>query len=566
MLDLRAAAKKARERVNTRLVEASELKRPPSLSAAAVQRQSDFKTQLLESLRRSGDERGGPSPAPDALFLAFPEKLLSRWAYLAFGPLRRAKGQAADPADIPDFPVWSRWEALATETKLTNFASTNIKGVFIGHGLSPTWDSTFLLADIGRASRASRALGVPVHAMLADVTWMSYNRSVRRFGLSEDSIEDGLRVCLDRRRRLYTAFGIQHTVHPILSYPQKGTIHSEKIKLIAKRYEELTLSLWGRAVFNSDIPLSNEQVATISRPLIHSLGPESPLHTLSRFPGTLNSLEAALKPHLDIIRTLANRFRYLSLETFSYYFAQYYAQTSYRGAFVKVCAVSERDFDEPFDELDESFRSWGEGHEVEISQSTAKKKRRNRMAGIYLPHYHIGTWRTLPYSPLSLDSLVRSNGDIENVMANMLLLADHDERAVDKAARLVRATKDADFIHLNRVCSDIVSLLASYSGAGGSNLIVEACRGAGVESLDDILSVLDENLPRWFAIEAEYGSDWSALWLGWLSIIESDREVDYAPTHLVIACKTADDWSDEAVLAAAKLLVVANGVGYRLST
>src|SRR5439155_22265034 len=96
-------------------------------------------------------------------------------------------------------------------------------------------------------------------------------------------------------------------------------------------------------------PLSAEQLKRIDSPLTQSLNPSSPLHILRRFPGGLMNLSDALKLHLEVIRSIAKRFRMLSMETFTYYFAQYYAQDAYRGSFVKLAPESERDFDEPFD-------------------------------------------------------------------------------------------------------------------------------------------------------------------------------------------------------------------------
>ena len=68
---------------------------------------------------------------------------------------------------------------------------TNPHGMFVAHGLTPIWDSTLLIADLGRASRAARAFDVPLNAMVADVTWMSYNRSLRRFDFSDSQMESG---------------------------------------------------------------------------------------------------------------------------------------------------------------------------------------------------------------------------------------------------------------------------------------------------------------------------------------------------------------------------------------
>src|SRR5690606_35928152 len=130
-----------------------------------------------------GDERTSPSPAPDTLFMAFPEKLLGKWHYLAHGPQRRPPVPTASPA--VDLDTWRAWDGLGTKTKLVNFATTQPKAVLLAHGLSAIDDSVLLLADLGRASRAARAIQAPLRVLLADVSWISYNRSLRRFDLSD---------------------------------------------------------------------------------------------------------------------------------------------------------------------------------------------------------------------------------------------------------------------------------------------------------------------------------------------------------------------------------------------
>ncbi len=350
MLDLREAAKLARERVIARLSTAALQKHGMPKSVDVIQRQSTFRTHLLDALRRSRDERQAPSPAPDSLFIAFPEKLLARWYQLAYGP-QRESGTKPGAADDPNVLTWRRWESLGTQTRFSNFERTTPKGVFLAHGLAPISDSTLLLADIGRGFRAARALNVPLLGMIADVSWMSYNRSVRRFDLSEEEIEAGLIRCRDRRTRLYEALDIKYRIHPITNYEKSGSINSQKIKLIAQRYLELVELVWGGAYVATEHPLSEQDLTRLGKPLPQSIGDDSPLRSLAKFPGALQELEISLKSHLDVVRTMARRFRILSLDTFSYYFAQYYAQLTYRGRYVKIAPISERDFDEPFDQL-----------------------------------------------------------------------------------------------------------------------------------------------------------------------------------------------------------------------
>lgn len=562
MLDLERAARFARERIDARLSTAAQQKHGLRRSVDTIQRQTTFPIHLLEALRRSRDERQKPSEAPAALFLAFPEKLLSKWYYLAFGPQRDHQGKQAE-VDDGMLATWKRWDALGGEARISNYGRTTPHAVFVAHGLSPIHDSTLLLADLGRAARAARALHAPLHAMVADVSWMSYNRSVRRFDIKPEDIEDGLLQCRDRRVKLYDALELKHKVHAITTFDRKGSISSQKIGLIAERYLELAETIWGREVVATEQPLTDTEISRISRPLPASLDENSPLRSLSKFPGALHALEQGLKLHLDIVRTMAKRFRILSLETFSYYFAQYYAQTQYRGQSMKVAPISERDFDEPFDELDSSFRTWGEGDEAAVPTAGKQPRKRARLTAVYLPQYRLGKWELLPYSPLSLDAVARGDRTLAGVEENVLLISDHTKHSLPKTVRVVTDTLAAGAPQLDRVCFDVLSFLIFFSSIHGRAMLDEVCHSLGT-SFDDLLRRLDTSLVDSVAIEAEPDSDWAGLWESWLSGIDSVQPRTYTPSHITLARKTADDWSADSLEAAAELLMIANGLAWRV--
>lgn len=564
MLDLRDAAARARERIIGRLAAASTQKSGLLRSVEIIQRQSAFRSHLLDALRKSRDESQAPSNAPDALFLALPERLLAKWYYLAFGP-QREDGKKQTPTDHPQLATWKRWDTLGGETRISNFSRTSPHAVFVAHGLAPIWDSTLLLADLGRAARVARALNAPLHAMVADVSWMSYNRSVRRFDISEKEIESGLHVCLDRRERLYKAFGVEPRVHAITAYEQKGSISNDKIRLIAERYLELVTLVWGPSYVSTEQPLADQEVSRITKPLASSLGEDSPLRALASFPGALNDLEQSLRRHLDIVRTMAKRFRMLSIETFSYYFAQYYAQTSYRGQFVKVAPISERDFDEPFDDLDASFRLWGEGDKASVSGKSQSLRKRPRLTAIYLPQYRLGKWELLPYTPLSLDAVAKGERTRAAVEENVLLVCDFKKDSLAKTIRIVADTLSAGAPQLNRVCADVLSFITAFVALRGDAILLDACKAIGTD-FADVLRRLEPQLVDSFAIETESDASWAPLWVSWLDAVDSANPLPYVPSHIALACKTEEDWSADALEAAAELLMLANGVAYRVST
>ena len=79
-----------------------------------------------------------------------------------------------------------------------------------------------------------------------------------------------------------------------------------------------------------------------------------------------------------------------------------------------MAPISERDFDEPFDELDGSFRSWGEGDDAAVTTAKTKRSKRAQLAAIYLPQYRLGKWELLPYTPLSIDAVSKAGGRTRN--------------------------------------------------------------------------------------------------------------------------------------------------------
>jgi hypothetical protein len=567
MLPLKAAAKLARERDHRRLDQAALQKDPLAPSVDLVQRHRAFHEQLLDALRKFRGDASDSQAVPEGLLLAFPERLLSRWFYLAYGPLRERSGSAEPAKKDPIQQHWKHWETVGQSTRFRNLTLRPPRTLLVAHGLSPIGDSILLLADLGRAARVALALGIPVHVMLADVSWMSYNRSVRRTTLAEPQIEQGLRLCLDQRLRLYRALRFTYQVHPILSYARDGAIHADKIRAIAQRYRDLIALLWGPALADSTGPLERTQLENILRPLPQSLSDSSPLLPLADFPGGLHALEQSLQPHLEIIRSIARRFTTLSIDTFSYYFAQYYAQSGYRGSHTKIAVESELDFDEPFDALDLYFRAWGDGGTPDISTSKATRRpKRATLAGIYLPQYQLGSWRVLPYSALSLDAVVNCNGQSDIVLENLILVSDSTIESLPKVRAIASNTVVADSISWNRICGDLVSLLIWIRRAHGRQLLDKEAAALAFEPIELILDQIAPGLAKAVFTESEEEADLPALWQTWLRNVERDEPLGYWPSHLLIASMTPEDWSLTALEASAKLVVLTNAVVGGLSS
>lgn len=516
--------------------------------AAMLQR---FDQRLLEACRKVGDN---PQSAPTALFVALPERLLAKCALMFMD--RKGTPHADPPGAVTPAVIKSlaSYASLETSFQALDVIPQDLKSVLLCHGLSPVGDSILLPADIGRGYRASVALGVSVSVMLADITWMSSNRSIRQFtSLSESAIESGLRISLDKRERLYEAIGVQARLHKITPFDRKGTISGRKLALISQRYMALTSQLWGLACEGK---LSHETVRLVSRDLA-KLSPTDgslPEHirTFAQFPGVLDSIERALAPHLGILRAIARQFNVFEADIFTYFFAQYYAQDEYRGQVVKVAPLTERNFDRPFDELDAYFRAWGDGHSAVGGQASAATDRTHRMSAVYLPQYTMGSMEQLPYSPLSLDALQSSGLNHEAVLARTITMDDWSEDALPKIVKILQETPISS---RNRIVADVLSFLMCMENAGVT--LPEVWTAGGRLGLRDVLSKMDASLPEAFAQDSEVArgaaTDRGNVWEGWLS----SSGAAYCPAHLHFFLSDADDWRDRQLELAARICQIA---------
>lgn len=556
-----AVRQRARERVESASASAGHHR-------TLLEQGATFYDTVLDALRKSADSGSGPLAVPVELFLAFPERFFSRWHHVAYGEQRNKSSQPVSEVSAPA-EAMRQWDILyRPDTHFSNFVGDVPRHVLIAHGLSPISDSVLLLADIGRAARVSLALdhNDGLQVMLADVSWMSYNRSVRRFAIPDERLSFGLKSCLDQRQRLYKALKIDFTLHEIKSYPERNSINSEKLKLIAEKYRALVEMLWGRDVWTPHGPHDHDDPTVKARdiskqirePLSSSnLDPSSPLRALTAFPNGLESLEVALKPHLDVLREIVSRFQVLSDDTMYYFFAQYYAQQQYRGKCLKICPTSERNFDEPFDKLDATIRTWGEAHQTAIQRNTKVGSRKPRMMAVYMPQYRLNGWNLLPYTPLSLDATRQSSHDVDQVIDRVIMLTDRDEQALDKIRKIVRqtATRPTD---LNRIVFDIIWFMIWCARHDLADVIERACKARGLSSREALFDGILAGLGKTVAIESDRATRIGKAWERWLRSLDGETQPSYVPSHIQVASMTAQDWTEGALDAATILIAVAN--------
>jgi hypothetical protein len=564
MLNLYKVSEWTRQRAKQRINSSEQSQNNPRAFTATNQ---PFHKRLLDACQRVSDN---PKFAPDALFIANPERLMGKTAYLCLGEKRNKSNKDVTESQnqVPPETV-SSLNAYDSEGQETVFANLDtkerlqhVKHILICHGLSPIEDSVLLLADLGRAFRSSWVLNYDIKVMLADITWMSSNRSIRQFStLSEKEIDTGLRVCLDKRERLYKSLDINSDRHEIVPYDKKGTISGKKLKQISTRYVELALSIWGDESIGR---LEHEVVKRISKPLdlqshfIDSI--PSHIRTLGQFPGVLSSLETTLKSHLEILRVIAKQFNSFDEDVLTYFFAQYYAQESYRGNVIKVAPISERAFDEPFDKLDTYFRAWGEGHSTNEVIVTHSTHRTNVLTALYFPQYMIGKMSVLPYTPLSLDSLRLEKKD-HNIVKEKLIMLDYlNEKSFDlQLEKNIKLLMETSLTKRNRLISDISSFLMMCMRNYDSE-VNNYCTKIGYKNLDTLLTDFSPKLPDYFSIElkSREAETICELWLSWFENIQADPNPDHIPFHLYFLLLEENDWTEKSYKSASSIILVAH--------
>jgi len=559
MLALRQLAEWARLRAKSRL------KKPPKEMTRTSRMFADinqlFHERLLDACRRVADS---PSGAPDVLFLALPERLLGKVAYMCLGDTRRPTDDSLMPDVITKDMIecLRAYDRLGLETAFANLATPSVldylKYILVCHGLSPIGDSILLPAELGRSFRVSRALGLPILVMLADISWMSSDRSFRRFkSLSSRDIDTGLRVCLDKRRRLYEALGLTPDLKEISPYDRAGAISGRKLEMISQRYTALATGLWG---ITPEQPLAREQVSLISSSLERGMtaaldGIPEHMKALAQFPRALVELENQLKPHLEILRAIARQFNTFSADVFRYFFAQYYAQDHYRGLGLKVAPVSEEKFDGPFDELDGYFRAWGEGHSTSQALIEAPAKPTRPLSAAYLPHYRIGDLQLLPYAPISIDALRLPTED-HNALVEAMLPLDTPELTSEQITARLAATPVPD---RNRILSDLVGFLQLCLNQWSADGLNAPCRVLGFRDFDGFLESLPESLGSGIRAELDLDDPQSVeeMWVTWLKTLETDKYPTYTPPHMFFLMLDTSDWTEEFTQRCAQIVSLA---------
>ena len=566
MISIKKLSEISRERVATRLQEQQDSKNK-NWQGMFLAENSTFNDRLINACHKDSFDIN------ELVLLALPEKLISKISYLAIGSLRNSQDISKrikfsetltdDEIKYLKDASLSDDDFVFSNLKGTKTKPINIESILLCHGLSPIGDSIALIAEIGRLSRVSTVLNLPIRVMLADISWMSSNRSIRQFSsLTEKDIDSGLRICLDKRQRLYKGLNLEADLKEITYFPRHNAISGRKLESISSNYIRLAKALWGEKASGR---LEPKIVSSIDKPLegferIENLEDTSlPEHikTFAKFPKILQSLDQHLKDHLEILRTVAKQFNSFDEEIFTYFFAQYYAQAEYKNTYLKIAPISELKFDKPFDDLHKCFKAWDDNLSKEIENINSSEITSERLPAIYLPQYKVGNHFVLPYSPLSLDILKKDLKDHNLLKDELILINENQDIEIIK-----KITRQTQTFNRNRLFSDLLSFVVLCNTRAGFDIANIISNNLFNQSFETILESINSKLKKDFITEEDARKNNSVvnMWQSWFNNIENTDEI-YTPPHIFVLLFTDEVWSNEKNIEAfSKIIQIAIGI------
>ncbi|WP_417915016.1 hypothetical protein [Candidatus Electronema sp. JM] len=472
-----------------------------------------------------------------ALAVAIPEGLISKMYFLAWGDARKQKQTDATPNQL--MKSYSEAFSFSYKVRTKNLVDIikdgKIDKSLVCHGLSPESDTILVLAELGRSVRLTKALGLKtIEILLADISWVKYNRSISQKFDNNKTFLDKLRVCIDKRKRLYRALNLNYTTFGITDYGENDSyIKKTSILQATTKYRELAKVLWGeRALYGQD-----SKIRTIIGKQFNVLGkkdlqdiPEY-LQVLLNFDEFGNALETSLRDELAVLRTLSNLFSTFEEEIFIYYFAQYFAQRKYNN-YLKIAPYSEIKFDEPFKENHAHFNKFikTEHHNDDSIESS----------NIYFPQYRLGKYEILPYTSISGD-VIRKNIDIDQFYSETILLEDSSPAETEK---ILQVLKDTPVEHRNRLMSDILSFLHFLFSTSS----IEKYR---YDKIKNCIKRLNENIFDQI-FSSETINSYNQIFPDALKAI-ADKSV-VLPFHIIPYSWTDDIWTQERYIMCTELI------------
>jgi hypothetical protein len=481
-----------------------------------------------------------------SMCVACPELLFSKMYYLGWGHGRKQK----DP-DQEAPKLLKSYNALFSESTdvgsfhgLLSFLKLEPStSSLICHGLSPISDTLLLLADVGRNIRICHALGVErFEVMLADVSWIKHNRSINK-KMSKKDFLNGLRICLDKRKRLYRALDFNYKVFGINNFGREElNINRTALEKLTKEFRQLARVLWGEKSLSShDLQMKKligKRFTGMTNQEKTELSPD--IATLISYENLAVSLEKELESQLTILRTISDLFSTFDEEIFLYYFAQFFAQQQY-SKYIKIAPISEIKFDEPFETQTKHFLSVMAGSRSQSDENKkrlkpgklSKKESTKNWFEIYLPQYKLGNYELLPYTSISGDVL-KNDITIDKFQSSTVLLEDSYEDKLDKVIGVISETATP---YLNRMVCDLLSFI--------HYLINRSSTSGRTSNLESVLSALEPHIAEQIFSRDDKPMSYPSIFADWLKAVDDEGAIP--PFHIIPYLWEEADWDKKRI-------------------
>jgi hypothetical protein len=473
-----------------------------------------------------------------SLAVSFPEVLFSKMLALGWNPTREQKEHKEGQPEL----LTKYFNAFNDKYKLIDFNKLNerinnetFKSLLLCHGLSPTSDTILLLADIGRSLRMSNSIGITdIQILLADVTWIKYNRSINQL-FSQKEFMNHLRICLDKRKRIYRALNLDYKTFGISDHnPDQNNLSKTEITKHSKNFRALAELFWGKKSLE---PHKEDMLKIIGKPLSQISKKD-----LTNIPPTINkfielkdgevakAIEEKLQSEFKILRTISELFSSFDEEVFLYYFAQYFAQTHFNN-FLKIAPLSEEKFDQPFLKYAEDFDKITHKEDTSIGKPES--------GYIYCPQYVLGSFQILPYTSVSGDVVKRVS--VEEFKSKTILLDDSYDNKIDKIIGVITTT---EIQHRNRLLSDLLSFIHFLF----QNIDIELKKPILKE-----LEIISVDIYTQICSTTDGPVDYLNIFSDWMKSISNHDS--FIPFHIIPYLWEEQDWTQEKIIKVSNLIM-----------
>ncbi len=490
-----------------------------------------------------------------SMCVACPELLFSKMYCLGWGQGGKQKNPDQEAPNLLKSynNFFGEDPDVASFHNLLSFLKTQSSvSSLICHGLSPISDTLLLLADIGRNMRISHAIGIQqFDVMLADVSWIKHNRSINK-RMSKKDFLDGLRICLDKRKRLYRALDFNYKVFGINNFGREElNINRKALEKLTKEFRDLAKVLWGEKSLSSHDSQMKKLIGKRFNGMtnLDRAQLSADIATLISYENLAVSLEKELESQLTILRTISDLFSTFDEEIFFYYFAQFFAQQHYNG-YIKIAPISEIKFDKPFETQTKHFLSVmasSRGQDTPESNRVYKKSRKTHKNDskswfdMYLPQYKLGNYELLPYTSISGDVL-KKDITVDKFQSSTVLLEDSYEDKLDKVIGVITETPTPN---LNRIVSDLLSFI--------HYLINRPSVSERIRSLEPYLSKLEPDISEQIFSRDDTPVNYPSIFADWLKAI--DDEAAISPFHIIPYLWEEVDWGKERIKNLSSLII-----------